>query len=79
MARFSAADTASSKPPPASAVSAAARAQNPRAMATMPVSTTRTGTGASFAASSAASYVPENSDDRCSDTTASAPASAAVR
>ena len=45
-ARFSAAVTASSTVPPASATSAAASAQKPSAMATMPVSTTRTGTGA---------------------------------
>ena len=45
----------------------------------MPVSTTRTGTGASLAASTAASYVPENSADRCSETMPVAPASAAAR
>lgn len=55
MARFSAAVTASSTVPPASAVSAAARAQKPSAIATIPVSTTRTGTGASRAATTAAS------------------------
>ncbi|SCD50486.1 hypothetical protein GA0115235_103135 [Streptomyces sp. DpondAA-F4a] len=48
-------------------------------MATIPVSTTRTGTGASFAASSAASYVPEISADRCRETMPEAPASAAAR
>ncbi len=48
-------------------------------MATMPVSTTRTGTGASAAASTAASYVPENSEDRWSETMLSAPASAMAR
>lgn len=40
---------------PASADSAAASAQNPRAIAIIPVSTTRTGTGASRAARTAAS------------------------
>ncbi|CAM5395316.1 hypothetical protein SCYAM73S_08582 [Streptomyces cyaneofuscatus] len=45
----------------------------------MPVSTTRTGIGASFAASSAASYVPENSADRCRETTGSAPPLVAAR
>ena len=62
------------RPPPPPR--AAASAQNPRAMATMPVSTTRTGTGASCAASTAASYVPENSADRCRETMPVAPASA---
>lgn len=78
-ARFSAAATASSSVPSPSAASAAASAQNPSAIATMPVSTTRTGTGAFFAASTAASYVPENSADRCSETIPVAPVSAAVR
>lgn len=55
MALFSAAVTASSTVPPDSAVSAAASAQNPSAIAIMPVSTTRTGTGACRAATTAAS------------------------
>lgn len=54
-ARFSAAATTSSSEPPASATCAAASTQKPSAMPTMRVSTTRTGTGASFAASTAAS------------------------
>lgn len=48
-------------------------------MATIPVSTTRTGTGASLAASTAASYVPETSPDRCRETIPVAPASARAR
>ncbi len=45
----------------------------------MPVSTTRTGTGAVLEATTAASYVPENSADRCRLTMPVAPASAAAR
>ncbi|CAM5229575.1 hypothetical protein STENM223S_00666 [Streptomyces tendae] len=78
-ARFSAAVTASSTVPPASAASAAASAQNPRAIAIMPVSTTLTGTGASRAATTAASWVPESSADRCRETMPSAPDSAILR
>ncbi len=54
-------------PPPRSGRRPAPR--KPSAMATIPVSTTRTGTGAAAAARHAASYVPENSADRCSETT----------
>jgi hypothetical protein len=71
--------TASSTVPPASAASAAASAQNPRAIATMPVSTTRTGTGAWRAAATAASYVPESSAERWRETMPVAPDSATLR
>lgn len=54
-ARFTAPATASSSVPPTAVTSAAASTAKPSAIATIPLSTTRTGTGAARAATTAAS------------------------
>lgn len=78
MARARTAATASSALAPFAVASAAASAQKPSAIATIPVSTTRTGTGASRAARTAASYVPDSSAERWSETISSAPSAASA-
>jgi hypothetical protein len=62
--------TTSSTSAPPRATSAPARTANPLAIASTWVSTTRTGSGARRAATSAAATVPEILPLRCADTTA---------